>query len=52
MNKDPAWILLSGFFVLGTLIATVVGGGGFLFLSGYHAGLMQHPECPEPVSRK
>lgn len=46
MKADPAWVLVSGFFVLGTLVAVVIGGGGFLFLSGYHAGLSQRPDCP------
>mgnify|MGYP005991699737 FL=1 len=52
MKADPAWVLASGFFVLGTLVAVVIGGGGFLFLSGYHAGLSQRPECPRPALSK
>jgi hypothetical protein len=53
MKPDPAWALVSGFFVLGTLTAVVIGGGGFLFLSGYHAGaLYQRSSCPEPALRK
>ncbi len=52
MKSDPAWVLVSGFFVLGTLVAVVIGGGGFLFLSGFHAGLLQRPECPKPALRK
>lgn len=52
MKADPAWVLVSGFFILGTLVAIVIGGGGFLFLSGYHAGLSQSPECPKPALRK
>jgi hypothetical protein len=49
MKADPAWVLVSGFFLLGTLLAVVIGGGGFLFLSGYHAGLSQRLECPRPA---
>ena len=49
MKADPAWVLVSGFFLLGTLVAVVIGGGGFLFLSGYHAGLSQRLECPRPA---
>jgi len=49
MKCDPAWVLISGFFVLGTLAAVVIGGGGFLFLSGYHSGLTQ---CPRPALSK
>jgi hypothetical protein len=49
MKTDPAWVLVSGFFILGTLVAVVIGGGGFLFLSGYHAGLLQ---CPKPALEK
>jgi len=49
MKADPAWVLVSGFFILGTLLAVVLGAGGFLFLSGYHAGLSQRPECPRPA---
>ena len=52
MKADPAWVLVSGFFLLGTLLAVVLGGGGFLFLSGYHAGLSQRPECPRPALSK
>jgi hypothetical protein len=52
MKADPAWVLVSGFFILGTLLAVVLGGGGFLFLSGYHAGLSQRPECPRPALGK
>jgi len=52
MKADPAWVLVSGFFLLGTLLAIVIGGGGFLFLSGYHAGLSQRPECPRPALSK
>jgi len=52
MKADPAWVLVSGFFVLGSLVAVVLGGGGFLFLSGYHAGLSQRPECPRPALSK
>jgi hypothetical protein len=53
MKGDPAWVLVSGFFILGTLAAVVIGGGGFLFLSGYHAGaLYQRSSCPEPALRK
>jgi len=53
MKPDPAWALVSGFFILGTLTAVVIGGGGFLFLSGYHAGaLYQRSSCPEPALRK
>ena len=52
MKADPAWVLVSGFFILGTLLAVVLGGGGFLFLSGYHAGLSQRPECPRPALSK
>jgi len=52
MKADPAWVLVSGFFLLGTLLAVVIGGGGFLFLSGYHAGLSQRPECPRQVLRE
>ena len=53
MRADPAWVLISGFFVLGTLIAVVIGGGGFFFLSGYHAGaLYQRSSCPEPALSK
>lgn len=52
MRADPAWVLVSGFFVLGTLIAVVIGGGGFFFLSGYHAGALSRPECPKQVLRK
>ena len=52
MKADPAWVLVSGFFLLGTLLAVVIGGGGFLFLSGYHAGLSQRPECPRPALSK
>jgi len=52
MKTDPAWVLVGGFFLLGTLVAVVVGGGGFLFLSGYHAGLSQRAECPRPALRK
>ncbi len=52
MKADPAWVLVSGFFILGTLVAVVIGGGGFLFLSGYHAGALSRPECPKPALRK
>ena len=52
MKADPAWLLVSGFFLLGTLVAVVIGGGGFLFLSGYHAGWSQRPECPIPALSK
>jgi len=56
MKADPAWILISGFFLLGTLLAIVIGGGGFFFLSGWHggyrSGLSQHPECPRPALSK
>jgi hypothetical protein len=52
MKADPAWVLVSGFFILGTLLAVVLGAGGFLFLSGYHAGLSQRPECPRPALSK
>ena len=52
MKPDPAWALVSGFFILGTLTAVVIGGGGFFFLSGYHGGLSQRPECPRPALRK
>ncbi len=49
MRIDSAWALVSGFFLLGTLAAVVLGSAGFLFLSGYHAGLTQ---CPKPVLRQ
>tara|TARA_R110002020_G_scaffold133137_1_gene297152 strand:+ start:443 stop:592 length:150 start_codon:yes stop_codon:yes gene_type:complete len=49
MKCDPAWVLISGFFVLGALAAVVIGGGGFFFLSGYHSGLTQ---CPKPALMK
>jgi len=53
MKADPAWVLVSGFFLLGTLLAVVIGGGGFLFLSGWHggysSGLSQRLECPRPA---
>ena len=49
MKADPAWVLISGFFVLGTLAAVVIGGGGFFFLSGYHSGSTQ---CPKPALMK
>ena len=53
MKADPAWVLVSGFFLLGTLLAVVIGGGGFLFLSGFHAGILStSPECPEQVLRE
>ncbi len=52
MKADPAWVLVSGFFVLGTLAAVVIGSGGFLFLAGWHSGLSQHPECPRPALSK
>lgn len=52
MKADPAWVLVSGFFVLGTLVAVIIGGGGFLFLSGYHSGLSQRPECSRPILSK
>lgn len=52
MKADPAWVLVSGFFILGTLIAVVIGGGGFLFLSGFHAGALSRPECSKQVLRK
>jgi hypothetical protein len=52
MKADPAWVLVSGFFLLGTLLAVVIGGGGFLFLAGYHSGLSQRPECPRPALSK
>ncbi len=53
MKFDPAWALVSGFFILGALVAVVIGGGGFLFLSGYHAGaLYQRSSCPEPALSK
>lgn len=52
MKTDPTWVLVGGFFVLGSLVAVVLGGGGFLFLSGYHAGLSQRPECPRPALSK
>ena len=52
MKTDPAWVLISGFFLLGTLIAIVLGAGGFLFLSGWHAGLSQRPECPKQALSK
>ena len=50
MKTDPAWVLVSGFFLLGALAAVVVGGGGFFFLSGYHAGAaFQRSSCPKPA---
>lgn len=52
MKCDPAWALVSGFFVLGSLTAVVIGGGAFFFLSGYHAGVISKPECPKQVFRR
>ena len=52
MKNDLSWALVSGFFLLGSLIALVIGAGGFLFLSGYHAGLLQHPKCDKPLLNK
>ena len=49
MKVDPSWVLVSGFFLLGTLGAIVIGAAGFLFFSGYHSGLSQRPECPRPA---
>lgn len=52
MKTDPTWVLVGGFFVLGTLTAVVIGAAGFLFFSGYHSGLSQRPECPKPSLSK
>jgi hypothetical protein len=50
MKFDPAWGLASGFFILGLLAALLVAGGGFIFLTGFHSGLIQNrPECPPPA---
>lgn len=49
MKTDPTWVLVGGFFVLGTLATAVIAAAGFFFLSGYHAGLSQRPECPRPA---
>ena len=49
MKVDPNWVLVSGFFLLGTLTAVVIGAAGFLFLSGFHSGLQTRPECPKPA---
>tara|TARA_S200002703_G_scaffold112158_1_gene97684 strand:- start:334 stop:483 length:150 start_codon:yes stop_codon:yes gene_type:complete len=46
MKVDPNWVLVSGFLLLGTLTAVVIGAAGFLFFSGYHSGSTQ---CPKPA---
>ena len=46
MKADPKWVLVSGFFIVGTMGAVVIGAAGFLFFSGYHSGSTQ---CPKPA---
>ena len=46
MKPDPNWVLISGFFIVGTMGAVVISAAGFLFFSGYHSGSTQ---CPKPA---
>ena len=46
MKIGPNWVVVSGFVIVLTMGAAVIGAAGFLFFSGYHSGSTQ---CPKPA---